>query len=158
MIIKKELPQIERTNIVKNIKIKKHRPILKIIRTLMDVPLNKITYFSGRHIPGINAMENGTTKHPLESTIVSICESLAIKADIVLYSFGYLPNNEKEIISSDPFFYREKILELCNNHESRYEDNIDVDLLNIRRTADYIENNRCERTKRGKRKNEDDKN
>lgn len=142
---------------MKKIKIKKSRPILKIIRTLMDVPLNKITYYDGKHIHGINTMEDGTGRQPLASTIISISESLGISPDILLYSFGHLPKKEREIITSDPFFYREKILELCNNHESRYKEQVDIDLLNIKRSADYIENNRCERTKRQKRSKENDK-
>ena len=88
----------------------------------MDVPLNKITYYDGKHIHGINTMEDGTGRQPLASTIVSISESLGISPDILLYSFGHLPKKEREIITSDPFFYREKILELCNNHESRYQE------------------------------------
>lgn len=141
---------------MENVKIKKNRAILKIIRTLLDVPLNKITYFDGKHIHGINAMEDGSGRYPLASTVVSISDSLGIKADILLYSFGHFPNKEREIISSDPFFYRDKILDLCNNHETRYSEEVDLDLLNIRRAADYIENNRCEPRKRAKRSKKDD--
>jgi hypothetical protein len=140
--------------LMKKIKTKKLRPILNIIRTLMDVQLNRITYADKRQIPGINHMEAGDIKYPRASTITCIAESLGIRPDILLYSFGHLPDKEREIVSSDPFFYREKILELCNNHESRYQEQVDLDFLNIKRAADYIENNRCEPRKRVKRRTE----
>lgn len=141
---------------MKKVKSKKARPILKIMRTLLDVELKNITYVDGKQIPGINAMESGITKQPFASTITAIAKSIGVNPDILLYSFGHLPENEKEIISSDPFFYREKILELCNNHESRYNENVDLDLLNIRRTSEYIEKNRCEPRKRPKRSKNND--
>lgn len=122
----------------------------------MEVPLNKITYSDGTHIHGIHAMEDGVTKYPRESTVICISEALGIKPDILLYSFGHLPDKEKDIISSDPFFYREKILELCNNHNNRYTQRVDLDLLNLKRAADYIEHNRCERKIRAKRSKEND--
>ena len=143
---------------MKETKVKKHTSILKLMRNILQIPLHKITYVDGRKILGIHYMEEGEVR-PKESTILSISTSLKINPEILLYSFGYLPDKEQKIISSDPFYYREKILNLCNNHEYRYESNVDLDLLNIKRVADYIENNRVEVKKKKKREpdNESDK-
>lgn len=145
---------------MKEQKIKKHKSILKTMRTLLEIPLHKITYHNFKQIHGIHDMEDGKTR-PRESTVISISNSLGIKPDILLYSFGHLPPTEREIISSDPFYYSEKIQDMCNNHEHRYEGQSigDIDLLNIKRCANYIETNRVGRKKKPKvrKENEEDK-
>lgn len=141
---------------MENIKIKKHKPILKIFRNLLDIPLDKITYSNGQKIHGIHRKEDGSL-NPSPQNVLAIARALEIKPDILLYAYGYFPPKEKEIISSDPFYYREKIIELCNNHDNRYEEQIDLDMLNIRRVSNYIENNRVERKKKVKRSTDNDK-
>jgi hypothetical protein len=119
---------------------KKPRHILKILRTLLDIDLNKIRYKNNSLIMGIPYYES-LAKNPLRSTVESIAYALKLNPDILFYSFGFLPEKERQIIISDPFFYSEKIKELCNNHENRYESKVDMEILNIKRCAEYIEEN-----------------
>jgi len=142
---------------MEDIKIKKYKPIMKIFRNVLGIPIEKLTYQNGKQIHGIHRKEHGTL-NPSPENVLAIARALEIKPDILLYAYGYFPKKEKEIIASDPFYYREKIVELCNNHANRYELKVDLDLLNIRRVADYIENNRVERTKKSTRRTENDKN
>lgn len=122
---------------------KKNRSILRILRTLLDVKLKDIKQKNGTQIQGILYYE-AKTANPLASTVECIAFAYGLKPDILLYSFGYLPEKEKAVISSDPFFYSEKIKELCDNHKNRYGKKIDLDILNMQRCADYIANNRID--------------
>lgn len=122
---------------------KKNRSILRTLRTLLDVKLKDIKYTNGAQIQGILYYE-AKTANPLASTVECIAHAYGLKPDILLYSFGYLPKKEKAIISSDPFYYSEKIKELCDNHNNRYGKSVDIDILNMQRCAEYIANNRVE--------------
>ncbi|MGN6560729.1 MAG: hypothetical protein ACTHJ2_09420 [Candidatus Nitrosocosmicus sp.] len=82
---------------------------------------------------------------PDHKTIKGISESLGINPDILFYTYGLLPEEDREIIKEDPFFYMEKIKKLLNNHEKRYgKKNVDMAQLNINRCYDYIEKSKSE--------------
>lgn len=124
----------------------KVKHILTIFRKINNVPMRDVEDASGHRVHSISEYENNK-RTPYKTTIVDIADCFKIKPDILLYSFGILPDEEMRIIKSDPFFYMEKIKELCNNHDNRYgEETIDLNQKNCYRALDYM--------KRGKLKSE----
>lgn len=123
--------------------------LLRIFRQLQGITLQKTSKNIGKdnkgrniHLSAISNYENEFFL-PSRKTIKKIAKALKIMPDVLLYSFGYLGEEEIEIIKSDPFYYMEKIKELCNNHDDRYgKERIDLDELNRKRAFDYQENYR----------------
>ncbi len=128
---------------------KKKIPLLRIFRQLQGITLQETsknigTDSNGRKIH-LTAISNYEREFylPSRKTIKKMAEALRIMPDILFYSFGYLAEEEIEIIKSDPFYYMEKIKELCNNHVNRYgKERINLDELNRKRAFDYQENYR----------------
>ena len=121
---------------------RRYNTILRIMRDHLDITLHDIKYKDGSIIRGAAFFERNI-KEPRRDTALSVAESLNVDPDVLLYSFGILPQKEKDIVKSDPFFYMEKIKKICDNHETRYG-NEDVDLysLNVARVSQYIKNSR----------------
>jgi transcriptional regulator with XRE-family HTH domain len=114
------------------------KTILKLFRSLKQFTLASFKEKTGIHTSLINHYENNLST-PSRETIAKIAKGLDINPDILFYSFGYLPEKERDIIRSDPYYYMDKIQKMCKNHATRYsEENINLDDLNMTRTYDYI--------------------
>jgi hypothetical protein len=121
---------------------RRYNTILRIMRDHLNVTLHEIRHSNGSIIRGASFYERNL-RDPLLETALAIAESLEVKPDLLLYSFGILPKEDKEIIKSDPFFYMEKIKKMCNNHDNRYgKEDVDLYSLNVTRVSDYIRLNR----------------
>jgi len=125
--------------------------ILKIFRqiqgyTLARIAKNICRYKKGAKNNGSSATasyyESGTII-PSRKKIKTIAKILNISPDIIFYSFGCFGDEEIEIIKSDPFYYMEKIKELCNNHADRYgNEKVNLEDLNRIRAFEYQQNYR----------------
>jgi hypothetical protein len=117
------------------------------MRDHLNITLHQIRYKNGSIVRGASVYERNIREPRIETALV-IAESLKVNPDLLLYSFGILPKEDKEIIKSDPYFYMEKIKEMCNNHNNRYgKEDVDLYSLNVMRVSDYIKSNK------GKKKN-----
>lgn len=125
--------------------------ILKIFRQLQGSHLKQIAknicnYTRGTPNQGSSSSLSEYENHkiiPLRKTIINIANALNIAPDIIFYSFGYFGDKEIEIIKNDPFYYMEKIKELCNNHDNRYgKESVNLDDLNRTRAFEYQQNYR----------------
>lgn len=112
--------------------------VLKLIRQLRNFSLKKLQEKIGIHANLANRYENEVLT-PSKETVIRLADGLDVKPDVLLYAFGYLPENEMNIIKEDPYYYMDKIQKMCKNHAARYaEENTNIDDLNIARTYDYI--------------------
>ena len=116
----------------------KKNEVQKIFRHMRKMSLEKMVGLTKCCISSLSNHENYIIK-PRIKNIHKIAEALNINPDILLYSYGILPEHAQEIIKSDPFYYMEKINKMCNNHSKRYgNEKIDLSNLNKLRAYEYI--------------------
>lgn len=112
--------------------------VLKLMRRIRNLNLKNLQEKSKVGLNLISSYENDKIT-PSRETIIRLANALAVTPDVILYAHGYLPENEMNIVRSDPYYYMDKIQKICKNHATRYsEENTNIDDLNIARTYDYI--------------------
>jgi len=116
---------------------KKPTHIQRIFRNIRGLSLVEIQKMTG-HGVATNSLNEKSKKNPSTKIVLSMAKVLEIKPDVLLYSFGYIPETERNIIKEDPFYYMEKIQKICYNHEYRYKDEVDLNKLNNLRAFEYI--------------------
>jgi transcriptional regulator with XRE-family HTH domain len=115
----------------------KVKHILRVIRKIQGMFQSDVQR-NGHKIESISLFENNVLT-PSRKTIIGIAKALKVKPDVLFYSFGILPDEEMNIIKSDPFYYMQKIKKLCYNHDNRYgENDFDLNQMNYARAVDYI--------------------
>lgn len=109
------------------------------MRKLKDISIIKVKEKCGNKIYNVSAYERDE-RTPYVSTVFKLASAIEADPEVLFYSFGVLPPDITEIIKSDPFYYAEKIKELCDNHKSRYGVDVEVDLndLNRMRSINYL--------------------
>lgn len=117
---------------------RKKNEIQVLFRNIREMSLEKMVKLTKCCISSISNHENYIMQ-PRIKNIYKVAKALKINPDILLYSYGILPEYEQQIIKSDPFYYMEKINKICNNHSKRYgNEEIDLSNLNQLRVYDYI--------------------
>lgn len=117
---------------------KQRNSTLRTLRKIKNLTLIELNAKCRIGVSLICSFENNKIL-PSREAVVKISEGLEVNPDILLLSFGYLPESEMNIIRSDPYYYMDKIQKICKNHATRYsEENTNIDDLNIARTYDYI--------------------
>lgn len=109
--------------------------ILRMVREKAHVDMK---FENGKRIYGLAGYETRKLE-PSKKMVLQIAKALNVKPDVLLYNFGFLAENDKKIIESDPFFYMNAIQKLCENHENRYGKNKpeNLKLLNVERAILY---------------------
>lgn len=108
-----------------------------IFRNIRRINLNKMVDLTKCCIASLSNHENYKVTPKVKNVLI-VAKALNVKPDILLYSYGILPEDEQKIIKSDPFYYMEKIKKLCNNHSKRYGDEeVDLSTLNNLRAFEY---------------------
>ncbi len=117
---------------------RKKNEIQVLFRNMRKMSLEKMVKLTKCCISTLSNSENYIVQ-PRVKNIYKMAKALNINHDILLYSYGILPQYEQQIIKSDPFYYMEKINKICNNHSKRYRnEEIDLSNLNQLRVYDYI--------------------
>jgi hypothetical protein len=117
----------------------KNKHIFTIMRKFRDISLACVKTKDGKKIFNVSAYER-LEKLPFVETVEKLANAIGADPEVLYYSFGLMPRDVVKIITSDPFYYNEKIKELCNNHEVRYGKDVVVNLneLNKVRSFNYL--------------------